>query len=227
MTYVCHEETAECSDGFELTLKIKQDEDPLNPRKDYDNLGTMVCWHRRADLGDRTIRHDEVEDFFEELKAIQKKGGVVLPLWLYEHGGMTMSCGEGNPYSCQWDSGQVGFIYATAEDIRENWGIKRISKKKREHAIEILKGEVDTYDKMLTGDVWGYDIEDENGDHVDSCWGFFGDKYAIEEGQDMLAYYVKSLSEKRAAEKKEENEAVAVTWVEETWKGSDENNHRV
>ena len=33
------------------TIKIYRDEDPVNPRK-WDNLGTMVCWHRNYNLGD-------------------------------------------------------------------------------------------------------------------------------------------------------------------------------
>ena len=32
--------------------KIYYDEDPLNPRKEWDHAATMVCWHRRYDLGD-------------------------------------------------------------------------------------------------------------------------------------------------------------------------------
>jgi len=33
-------------------LKIEQDTDPMNPRTDWDNLGTMVCFHKLYDLGD-------------------------------------------------------------------------------------------------------------------------------------------------------------------------------
>jgi hypothetical protein len=48
------------------TLKIVIDEDPPNPREDRDNLGRMVCWHKRYSLGDK---HDykEPEDFMREL----------------------------------------------------------------------------------------------------------------------------------------------------------------
>jgi hypothetical protein len=35
-----------------LTIKIKQDTDPSNPRKEFDNVGTLVCWHRNYELGD-------------------------------------------------------------------------------------------------------------------------------------------------------------------------------
>ena len=39
---------------------------------------------------------------------------------------------------------------------------------------EAIRGEVAEYDQYLTGQVYGYVIEDEDGDHVDSCWGFIG-----------------------------------------------------
>lgn len=31
---------------------VEQEPDPENPRKAFDNLGTMVCFHRKYDLGD-------------------------------------------------------------------------------------------------------------------------------------------------------------------------------
>lgn len=34
------------------TIKIIQDEDASNPRKEFDHAATMACWHRRYDLGD-------------------------------------------------------------------------------------------------------------------------------------------------------------------------------
>lgn len=42
-------ETIECR-GREI--KIYQDDNPMNPRVDFDNMGKMVCWHSRYTLGD-------------------------------------------------------------------------------------------------------------------------------------------------------------------------------
>lgn len=44
------------------TLLVSDDELPLNPREDYDNLGTMVCWHRQYNLGDGHT-YDDPADF--------------------------------------------------------------------------------------------------------------------------------------------------------------------
>jgi hypothetical protein len=170
-------------------LKISRDHDPMNPREEWDNFGKMVCWHSRYNLGD-SHKYSTPRDFVESLAVdfgmdpdkandaedeklwlFVEKHGFFLPLYLYDHSGITMNTGG---FSCPWDSGQVGYIYATPEMIRENWGVKHITKKIREKAIALLEAEVKTYDDFLTGNVWGYECIDESGDVVDSCWGFYG-----------------------------------------------------
>ncbi len=34
------------------TLSVVPDDDPVSPREDRDNFGTIVCFHRRYTLGD-------------------------------------------------------------------------------------------------------------------------------------------------------------------------------
>ena len=169
------------------TLLILEDSDPLNPRRDYSNMGRMVCWHRKYDLGDQhdyadpieflqdmamTFFKEKPEQVFEYIKAgrdsearleydgkhrrwrlmelcsfggegkwyevanydqlMQNKhissdayydvihamsthglismlesidGFVFLPLYLFDHSGITMNT---SGFSCPWDSGQVG-----------------------------------------------------------------------------------------------------------------------
>ena len=41
------------NDMKKYELKIVQDTDPESPRT-WDNLGTMVCFHKRYELGDKT-----------------------------------------------------------------------------------------------------------------------------------------------------------------------------
>jgi hypothetical protein len=113
-------------------LRIYQDEDAPNPRKEFDNLGTMICWHRRYDLGDKHNYSDicdflasitglEDEDITEEelLAKFKERGDILLPLYLYDHSGITISTG---PFSCPWDSGQVGWIYCSKERFLKETG---------------------------------------------------------------------------------------------------------
>lgn len=43
-------ETIQLNNGYNLHLEY--DENPLHPRKDNENLGTLVCWHNRYKLSD-------------------------------------------------------------------------------------------------------------------------------------------------------------------------------
>lgn len=42
-------------------LQVMHDDEPMNPREDYDNFGNMVCWHRRYNLGDKHDYEDTNE----------------------------------------------------------------------------------------------------------------------------------------------------------------------
>lgn len=149
------------------TLRILQETDPESPRE-WDNLGTMACWHRRYNLGDVQPK-DSPEEWLRENAP---EGSEVLPLYLYDHSGITMNT---SGFSCPWDSGQVGWIVATPEKIREGFMVKRITKKVRERVREVLRGEVKVYDQYLRGACWGFVCEDAEGNTTDSCFGFYGD----------------------------------------------------
>lgn len=164
------------------TIKIYQDTEPENPRE-WDNLGTMVCWHPDYTLGDEQIDiphgYKDIAISLNEL-GLDDLPRVYLPLYLYDHSGITM---QTSPFSDDWDSGQVGFIYATAEQIRKWCRVQRIIKRLEERVKSILIQEVNVYNQYLTGDVWGYVIRDGDTKHLDSCSGFYGLDYAREEAK--------------------------------------------
>ena len=150
------------------TIEIHTDEDPMNPREN-DNLGTMVCYHRRYDLGDK---HDHGnQDSFKEYLKKNEKHIIMLPLYLYDHSGITMNT---TGFSCPWDSGMVGIIYVSKEKVRKEYGWKVLTKARIEKIKEYLKGEVKEYDQFLTGEVYGYVVKDSTGKEIHSCWGYWG-----------------------------------------------------
>ena len=171
-----------------LTYSIEHDQDPESPR-DWETLGTMVCAHKRYRLGDvQADREYPNADSWDEIKAqIEQENGpcIMLPLYLYDHGGMTMSTAG---FNCPWDSGMVGIIYCPRERALGEYSSKRLTKTIRERVVRALTSEVEEYDKYLTGDVWGYVIEDaETGEHIDSCWGMFGYDYCEQEARAAVA----------------------------------------
>ena len=179
-------ETIETKTIGKYEIEIIPDESPESPRE-WDNLGTMVCFHNRYNLGDEhDYRHQDYTGWEDMKKAIIKNEdvGVILPLYLYDHSGITMSTER---FSCPWDSGQIGWIFISKEKMRTEYSYKRVSKKLKSRVAGYLRGEVKVYDQYLTGDVYGYRITDtETDEEVDSCWGFYGSDVCMNEAEGMV-----------------------------------------
>lgn len=177
------------------TLKVVQDSCGNSPREWY-NLGTMVCFHNRYDLGDKhSYDADDYSGWEEMEKAILKeegRGTIILPLYLYDHSGITMRT---SPFGCRWDSGQVGFILANKKTILSEFGKKIVTKKLRERVSGILEGEVETYTQYLEGEIYGFQIVDEEGEVVDSCYGFYGADFLTNGMLDYIDHTLLGVSE--------------------------------
>jgi len=191
----------------DYTIVIQQDDEPENPRE-YDNLGTMICFHNHYTLGD-DHKYNSPDHFFhcesglyeyeetiyltdkqlEQCRTVVDKKSVILPLYLYDHSGITMRTSS---FDCSWDSGQVGYIIVALEDIRKEYSWKSVTQKRREEIEKHLTSEVETYDHFLTGSVYGFTITKDE-EEVDSCYGFFGyytddDNYMVNTIKDAITY---------------------------------------
>lgn len=131
------------SDGVEYTLEIERDDYAESPREAWDNVCTMICWHRHYDLGDKH-NYDNSDEFFEDIlhnicgmkyedfeelstrdkyKLVCESDKVYIQeLNLYDHSGLTISTSSGYPYNDRWDAGCVGWIYVSKEKAMSEWG---------------------------------------------------------------------------------------------------------
>ena len=167
-----------------MRYEIVQDESPANPRKEWDNLGRIVCWNRRYDLGDEMPKMEPAEWLVENWSDI----AVILPIFMYDHSGIALSTtGSEYPFNDWWDAGQVGYAYATHDAVMKEFNRKRMSKKLLAQVQRILKSEVETYAAYVSGEVYGYVIYDDNDNEVDSCWGFYGHKDAVAAAEEFIA----------------------------------------
>lgn len=164
------------ADGVKYTLEVEQDNGGGGDPRDWDNLCTMICWHRHYKLGDKHD-YDGIEDFFQSLcKEVLGKGYdetdelywqdmfkmldesnliLIKPINMYDHSGITLSTSNGYPYNDRWDAGCVGFIYVTKEMIFKECG--NITEEDwKERADKYLEGEMETYDQYCRGDVYGF-----------------------------------------------------------------------
>ena len=173
-------------DTFKLpnnrTLKIVQDSTPDSPRE-WDNLTQMIFTGKHEHLGDKhdvdfsegySSRQDFIERGAEAVKKHIKDIVAIKPVHLYKHSGTSISTSYGYPYNCIWDSGTCGFVIITKQSIREMFGCKRVSQKDIEKAESQIDGEVETLSQWMEGEVYGFVIENEEEEHEDSCYGFYG-----------------------------------------------------
>jgi hypothetical protein len=162
--------------GFEAKYLIS-DSDPLDPREDK-NYSTMLCFHKRYSLGDKTDLKSSDFNGWEEVREHLikvEKAIVILPLYLYDHSGISMKVGSFQGLLSQghaeFDSGQVGFIYLTKQELKD-WGIKK------NKAEQYLINEVEVYNEYLQGDVYclvkeTYNKDKEQVDY-DTIGGYYG-----------------------------------------------------
>lgn len=155
------------------TIEIIQDENSESPRE-WDNLTTMICFHKRYNLGDKhEIKHQDYSSWQEMEQAINKKYRPVIikPIYLLDHSGITIATSN---FNNRWDSGQIGFVLVSRKQALECFCVKRITTEIKEKAERLLNAEVEAYDQYLRVDVYGYSVKDSEGEEIDSCWGYYG-----------------------------------------------------
>lgn len=133
-----------------------------------------------------------VDEILSEMKRNEKmvllqSYIVLLPCYIYEHSGLSISCSNASyPFNDRWDAGCAGYIYTTKEKCFEEWGAKEMSDFEwKARATKELVDEVKLYDKYLQGECYGfcqekYEPQDDEWIDDESCWGYYSDKWGDE-----------------------------------------------
>ena len=168
----------------DYAVVVGYDPCPSSPRE-WDNLGKL--W-----LQSRSVSLKECDE--KELG----KARIKIPVYKYEHSGVVLKASEdGNPFTCPWDSCRIGTVAVSAETLRKEYSVKRVTRKIVEKAKKVLVDEVNTFSQYLEGDVYCFkvykvdhdvpdaEVEDE-GELIDSCYGFYSVEDAMEDGKAWL-----------------------------------------
>ena len=199
---------ARLPNGNKLQGELVYDPDPeaTNPRE-LDNLGTILItpnksqWVANRDSAvDTSIPlgknpHEHWENLRrEQLKLKESDIAIAYPVTKYEHGAISLSLG----YKSGFDYTVSGFIYVTKEQVRECYGVKRITKGILEQAKNCMQSELDMLSSWLNGDCYGWYIKEyaldddgldwEEADTLDSCWGYLDQAQALGDLADMISY---------------------------------------
>ena len=167
-----------------FTCRIVNDTDPQSPEDWDDNGAFLMGWDSRNfwvghEKGSRLTPQECIDKW--------KDTHHIFLMEAYIHSGIVLALmSEGNFCDRQWDvSSNIGAVFLS----KKEW------KTKSQKAWKYARGLVETWNQYLSGDVWGYCIDEHQTDDpesevieesVESCWGFYGHKYAKEEGLSML-----------------------------------------
>ena len=135
-------------------------------------LGTIAYVKNRRALGTSPVD-------FEEMDAIgsfiQKGKLIGRPVFAYVHGGTTLSM---EPFGDRFDSGRSGFIYCTADKLKE-FGLEKAD------AEKAFQSDLDTMNQYLNNDVYGVEVHRKSVANnelelVECFYGIYGIKNATE-----------------------------------------------
>lgn len=158
--------------GLEIIIERDEVACDKNPRSD-SNLGTMFCCRTPLlNIGDHVpnLKYERFKSWDGLEWHIEAELGArcILPIYIYEHRGITIST-KAFAYAC--DSGRIGVIYTT----RDRWDIFMEGEVfDPELARDRLADEVDMYSAYLQGEVYKYRTLTPWDEEIDSCGSFYG-----------------------------------------------------
>lgn len=173
----------------------------LGDKHDFEKPSDFLFSLLEEKLGEFEAAEEKYEALGEEIdfEAYKKRPGsyrkavddnilaflsdkyTILPLYLYDHSGLTMNT---TGFSCPWDSGQVGWVYTSYDKIKEEYG--EVTPETIQKAEALLRSEVKEFDYYLTNQCYGFRLY-ENGKEIDSCWGFLG---SLDDVKEQIASYL-------------------------------------
>ncbi len=173
----------ETPEGWTVRYLVR-DDDPMSPREWEDDEVFLVNYHRDFDVrNDKVITERDVQQWYQrEMAGVdeidyppQVMDYWFFPLSCYSHSEVALSLNShfaGD--SAGWDTSHVGVVLVGKEFFPTE-----------ERAREAAKGLVEEWNQYLSGDVYGVVVEDFDKEKhrvdTNSCWGYYGQDYAMEE----------------------------------------------
>lgn len=202
----------------DLTLRIIRDDGySETPNDQGDHSLLLVSFHR-----DFYVKRDEIVTMELLQEYFRGSDQYIMPMdvttaygqmqyWIfglevYSHSGVVLALSqEGNFPDRRWDVSQCGAVLASTGE----WP-------KEEEARKAARSLVTEWNDVMNGNVWGYVIEDANGEELESCWGCVGDpEYALPVGRESLNYLsTPDKVKERYEEKRAQDIALASKLVE-------------
>lgn len=155
--------------GSNQTLRVFQSLISENPREWGEYYSNFISLYKGnlCDLTDANasdMKEDlQSKEFTCKEDAIafleRKYNCLAFPIYGYSHCGLSISL---TPFSCSFDSGIFGYITLSKEYIREEYGVKKITKSIKTDVFNALSKEINSMDVYINDEVYEYTITDNN-----------------------------------------------------------------
>lgn len=148
-----------------VTIRLEYDTDTENPME-HDGQWTLYSFSNRH------VNYKHPDEIMPDGKipiGLRRKLDVGLAFFLdyFEHGQCVWSLAGDGP-QCQWDTERRAGILIWEHSPKE------MGAKDRESRAKDARDFLETYTAWCNGECYGWSIEDEDGEHIDSCWGYYG-----------------------------------------------------
>ena len=170
-----------------LNLNIGIDYDPQDPTEFGEGWKVVSFGNRHTNYEDPYNYTDDSGERWKIGLRNKFKAGTAFVLSYFEHGLCRwMLAGSDRGLMAgdwRWDGVDVAGLLiweGKPTDLGKNYTERE----------ERARSFIDTYTDYCNGNVWCYAVEDEHGEHLDSCCGYFGDD--VKSGvTEYLEYYMK------------------------------------
>lgn len=173
-----------------LTVNVYYDQDSDSINNPFSSecylFGTVSCFHDNYNLSSDNSDFTDKEDLKNHISL---KNVISLPVYLYDHSGITINT---TGFSCKWDSGQIGYIHITKEEIYKEFNVKRISSTLLKKVYENLKDTITFINDYLTGNIHYFEVIDTDTDEVlEAVYGYVGNSdICLKEGIEQARYEI-------------------------------------
>jgi len=145
----------------------------------------FATFEKRSTLSDC----HEFSEPAEAVKFAKENGWEAFNLNKYEHSAVAYSISSGYPFNDRWDAGQVGYVL-----------IKKSAYRGSKRRAEIAESWCKAVTTWCNGWYYGYVIEDGDGEHLDSCWGFDDAEYCEKEAIEIAKCEAERLDKTAASD---------------------------
>lgn len=169
---------------MKVIVKIQPDYDIMNPSVEggfYDHTWRLISFNNRHRSYENHEKYTNPDIGLRRKLAV----GTAFYLDYFEHSGCIWSLSGSGP-QCRWDTSRMAGIL-----IFDN--PKDMGAKTYEDRAKDAKNFLEIYTDWANGHGHGYIIEDEEGNQLDSCWGFYDSdiEHTVNEIVSQLKYLQK------------------------------------